>query len=118
MVKKQITMKALRRELVNERRKAKFSLKRSEIESELRELRISPNRKFLKRLGRGFVVLTKKGAEATGRGIRQARKFAEESGAGRGLDIDFKRPSPKKRRIKSKRRDSLERNDIFSPLDF
>ncbi len=89
MVQKQLSLKDLEKAVKIERAKAKTSAQRAELQKELKQLRAGTSTKLLKRLGRGFGVLAKKGAKATGKGIKEARKFAEESGAERGLDTGF-----------------------------
>ncbi len=133
MVQRRISLKQLQRAIAKERAKAKTASERAELERELRQLRAGTSAKLLKRFGRGFVILTQKGAKATGRGIVKARKFAEESGAGEGLDIRLRssisqpprRPvRMKPRRIKRRRavrkvqRTLTGRDDMFAPLDF
>jgi hypothetical protein len=86
MVKKGLSLKELQSLVTREKSKAKTIVERRKLEKELKDLRAGTNTKLLKRLGRGFVILTKKGAKATGRGIVAARKFAEESGAGEGFE--------------------------------
>lgn len=89
MVNKRISLKELQRAVARARAKAKTASERIQLERELKALREGTNIKLLRRLGRGFVILTKKGAKATGQGIVKARKFAEETGAGEGLDIEL-----------------------------
>lgn len=100
MVKKRISLAKLKEQLAQERSKAKTSSERMEIQRELRVLREGEGSKLARRFGRGFVVLVGKGARATGRGIVRARKFAEESGAGEGLDIRLERSIPSERPVR------------------
>ena len=120
MVTKQISLKRLKLAIVKERFKTKMASERRELEMELKQLRSGRSDKLLKRLGRGFVILSKKGAKATERGIVKARKFAEESGANEGLDVRFNSSIPKRTRSKVKRRPkrmkpraSVNNNDFF-----
>ena len=85
---KQISLKQLQKIVAKEKKKVGTVEERERLEKELRELRAGKSTKLLKRLGRGFVVLTKKGAVATGEGIKKVSKFAEERGAGRFFDTD------------------------------
>jgi len=96
---KQITLKQLQEAVKKEKAKAKTMEERRALEAELKSLRAGRGTKLLKRLGRGFVILGKKGAKATGAGIVKARKFAEESGAGQGLDVELASSLPRKGRV-------------------
>jgi len=107
---KQKSLAELRREIAGEKKKASKLSERKALEIELRVLREGPKSKFFKRLGRGATVLVKKGAEATGKGIVRARKFAEENKADQGLNM---------RRKKVRRNNQLNRRDqLFGNLDF
>jgi hypothetical protein len=114
MVIRQPTLKQLRIAIVREKSKASTIEERRALERQLKLLRSGKGIKFLRRSGRGFVILTKKGARATGRGIVKARKFAEESGAAEGLDIQLvsSLPTKSRRRIRSVRRRSPVRVSV------
>lgn len=116
MVKKRLTLKELQTAVASEKKKAKTAQEIMLLERELKELRAGSNQKLLKRLGRGFVVLTKKGAKVTGRGIRAVNKFAEESGAGSGLKgIDLASGASKKTRV-ARARPRLKRGRVTTVI--
>ena len=91
-----MTFKQLQAAISRERKKAKTAAERRKLEIELKELRAGTSTKILRRFKKGFKVFVKKGAAATGKGIVKARKFAEESGAGRGLDIELGSSVPRR----------------------
>ncbi len=98
MVRKRLTLADLKKAVARAKKKASTAQERAQLESELKQLQAGTSTKLLKRLGRGFVILTKKGARATGKGIVKARKFAEETGAGEGLDIELASSIPRRQR--------------------
>ncbi len=103
MVNKQISLTDLKIAIAREKAKASTTQERAQLERELKQLRAGTSNKLLKRFGRGFAILAKKGATATGKGIVKARKFAEESGAGKGLDIELASAVPSKRMAQTTR---------------
>ena len=84
-----ISLKQLQKAVAKERAKAQIIEERRILERELKRLQEGKGTQLIRRFGRGFRILAKKGAKATGRAIVKARKFAEESGAAEGLNTDF-----------------------------
>ncbi len=93
MAIKQISLKELQGAIAREREKAKTFEERRELERELRELRAGQSTKLLKRLGRGFVILTKKTAVAAGKGAKTIQEFGEKRGAGQFFETEFSGPA-------------------------
>jgi len=89
MEKKQISLKQLQAAVSKERSKAKTAEERRKLERELKELRAGQSTKILKRLGRGFVVLSKKTGKAAAAGAKVVQKFGEERGAEGFFDTDI-----------------------------
>ena len=112
MVRK-LTLKQLKTAVAKERARATTTSERAELQRELKMLREGTSTKLLRRFGKGFRVIAAKGARATGRGIVQARKFAESTGAGRGLDTNFSNRVVKR---KPKRRLGNQGGDFFGNI--
>jgi len=70
MKKKQISLKQLQRAIAKERVRLNSLSKRENLEKELKQLRRSGRTDFAGRIGRGFVILSKK---AGGIAMKQAR---------------------------------------------
>jgi hypothetical protein len=121
MVKKRMTLKQLKMAVAKEKKKSGTISERQKLERQLKELRAGPGSKLIKRVGKGFVILSKKGAKATGKGIIAARKFAEESGAGEGLDVNFQGGILRgKKRVSKTRKKKIRQvsdgNDFFGGM--
>lgn len=95
MVKRKLSVKQLEKAIEKAQKKAKTAEEKIRLGRELKQLEEGTNIKLLRRFGKGFVVLAKKTGKATGRGIVKARKFAEESGAGRGFDVELSSSIPR-----------------------
>lgn len=89
----QISLRQLQKQITIERKKAKTIEEKRELERELKRLREGKSTKVLKRFGRGFVILSKKGAKAIGKGAIAIDKFGRERGAGEFFETEFSTPS-------------------------
>lgn len=101
MADKKLSLEDLKKEIAKLRSQAKTASERVLLQRELKELRDSQSNNTLKRISRGFKVLVKKGATATGKGVVKLRKFAVESGATEGLDFNGRVRTPVQRRVRS-----------------
>ncbi len=95
-----MSLKDLEKAVATAKKRVNIQSRRSELERELKVLREGKKTKLARRLSRGFVALTKEGAKATGRGIVKARKFAESTGAGEGLDVELESSLPRRKVVK------------------
>lgn len=99
-----LTLKQLKTAIAKERAKAKTATEKAQLQRELKMLREGTNTKLLRRFGRGFKELAGRSAKATGKGIVKAQKFAESTGAGRGLDVELRSSIPRSSRTRAVKR--------------
>ncbi len=103
MVQKQISLRELQRAVAIEKTKLRKMQERERLQRELKQLRGAGRTDIAGRIGRGFVILSKKAGSVA---MKQARLIRE-------------RQIEESKRTKKKGGRSLTgRDDIFAPLDF
>ncbi len=99
---RRISLKQLQREVDKERSKIRSMQKRENLQRELKKLRRAGRTDVAGRIGRGFLVISKKTGKAA---VKQARLIRE-------------RQIKEAKRTKGRRGTLSGRDDIFAPLDF